>query len=88
MKENQNGSQEIIKIPGDVLIDILALIVRERIKHEVCEVIENRSLVMIALTPEQSNPRHQKALKNISQILEYYHEHRTEESEDLDWKED
>lgn len=80
--------RENLKIPADVLVDIFALIVREGFKHEVFQVIENRSLVHLTLFCDPKNRKQEMTLKSIKQILEFYDDYRISENEELDWRED
>ena len=87
MKEDE-FTEETIKIPHDMSIDIFAIIVKEGLKHEIIEVIENRSLIILAVKFNKNQPRHQKVKENILDLLKYYEEYRWEENEELNWKED
>jgi uncharacterized FlgJ-related protein len=87
MKEEEI-SEETLKIPHDMSIDIFAIIVKEGLKHEILEVIENRSLIIMAVQYNKNQPRHQNVRQNIQDLLKEYHEYRWEENEELNWKED
>ena len=65
MKTDKNIAEETIKIPMDMMMDILAIVVKEELKHEIVNIIPNRNTVIIELEYERSNQRAEKAIKNI-----------------------
>jgi hypothetical protein len=83
---NPNLTEESLCIPVDLLLDILAIVVRESITHEVTQVIENRSLIYLCIYLNPNDRRHQQLLQNIQSILEEYKEYRWEESEQVNWR--
>lgn len=85
--KNKNISEENIKVPVDLIMDILGIIIKEGFKHEVIQVIENRSTIVIALFHHKDSLRHQRVLDNIKNLLDEYKEYRWAENEQLDWRE-
>ena len=81
-----NLTEESLCIPTDVLVDILTIIVKESILHEVTQVIENRSLIYLSIYMNPNDRRHQQILQNINNILQEYKEYRWEESEQINWR--
>lgn len=79
--------EEIIKVPADMLMDILAIIVKEELRHEIVGVLENRGVVHIAITIDDKLPRQAKAVQNIQNLLLSYNQYRHEENQPLNWKE-
>lgn len=91
MKENNEHheiGEETLRIPQDMSIDVLALIVKERLKLEIIQVIENRSLIVVVVYYNKKDNRHKKVIENARTMLEYYDDCRWSESENKDWKED
>ncbi len=86
--KDEEITEETLKIPLDMSIDIFAIIVKEGLKHEILEVIENRSLIIMAVQYNKKQSRHQKIKENIQELLQEYNEYRWEENEQLNWKED
>jgi hypothetical protein len=88
MKTDKNIAEETIKIPMDMMMDILAIVVKEELKHEIVNIIPNRNMVILELTYERSNQRAEKAIKNIQTLLADYQHYRSWEHEEVNWKED
>ena len=87
MKEEIELTEESLSVPQDMVIDILSIIVKEGIKHEVTKVIESRALIFIAVFYDEKLSRHQKIKQNIQNLLRDYSEYRWAENEQLDWRE-
>ena len=88
MKTDKNIVEESIKIPMDMMMDILTIVVKEELKHEIISVIPNRSIIAMELGYNRDNQRAEKAVKNIRTLLADYQHYRTWEDEDVNWKED
>jgi putative lipoic acid-binding regulatory protein len=86
MKDNKETTEETLKIPSDMLIDILGIIVKEELKHEIIEVIQNRSLVVITVWHEKNSARTGKVIENIKNLLLDYEHFRSSENEELNWR--
>ena len=86
MKEEKEIIEETVKIPADMSIDVLAVIVKEKLKHEIIEVIENRSLIVLAISYDKNLSRHQNILHDIRNMLEDYNIFRYEEVEKINWR--
>lgn len=82
-----NLADEIIKVPQDMLIDILAILTKEELKYEITEVLENRASATFSIAIDRSKPRQIKVLQNIQQLLTSYNEYRYSEDETLNWRE-
>ncbi|MCC6447500.1 MAG: hypothetical protein IT215_02290 [Chitinophagaceae bacterium] len=87
LNNRSNLVEENICIPGDLLIEILGIIVRENLPHEITQVSENKSLVFVSLYINKSDMRHTKLIQNIHRLLTEYKEFRWEESEQFNWRE-
>jgi len=83
----RNTTEESLKVPADVLLDILGIIVKESLKHEITQVIESRSIVVVAVFFDNGTLKQQRILQNIQNILEEYREYRWSNSEDINWRE-
>lgn len=86
MKEEKEITEEVLKIPADMLLEILHIIVKEGLKHEVIQVVQNRSLVVISAHYDKSVVRMQKVIYNIQNILLDYQHYRTWENEEFNWR--
>lgn len=84
---NSNQKNEIIKVPQDMLIDILAILLKEELNFEIIEVLENRASAVMAIEIEGEKPRQNKVLQNIQSLLASYNEFRFSENETLNWRE-
>lgn len=82
----RNTKEESLKIPTDILLDILTAIVKEQIRHEVTDVLESRGMVKISLYLNNDLLKHQRVLQNIQNIIEDYNEYRYSENEELNWR--
>lgn len=87
MKDLEELSEQMIKIPVDMVTDVFAIILKERIKHEVIGVLENRKTLVVAISIDKKSNRHQKALQNILNQLADYEEYRWSENEEINWRE-
>jgi len=83
----KNTNEEVIKVPLDMAIDLLAIIVRERIKHDIINVIESRSIIVVALYFDKGFSKQQSIMQNIQNLLEEYDEFRWSQNEQLNWRE-
>jgi len=82
----KNTTEESLKIPSDILLDVLAVIVKETIRHEITQVVEGRSMVILSVYLNDGSLKQQRALQNIQSMLEEYNEYRYSENEELDWR--
>ena len=80
-------TDEIIKVPQDMLIDILSILLKEELKYDITEVLENRSIAVIAISIDGNKSRQLKAIQNIKELLNAYNEFRYSENETLNWRE-
>jgi hypothetical protein len=80
-------TDEIIKVPQDMLIDILSIFLKEELKYDITEVLESRSIAVIAISIDSNKSRQLKALQNIKELLNAYNEFRYSENETLNWRE-
>lgn len=86
MNNNKEIIEETLKIPGDMLIDILGIIAKERLKHEVTEVNQNRSFIMMTVLFDKNLLRVQKVIENIKNLILDYEYFRSSENEELNWR--
>lgn len=80
-------TDEIIKVPQDMLIDILSILLKEELKYDITEVLESRSVAVIAISIDSNKSRQLKAVQNIKELLNAYNEFRYSENETLNWRE-
>lgn len=86
MKNENEIIEESIQIPCDMLIDILAIIVKEQLKHEIIQVIENRSVIVLSVSYDKHLSRHQNVIQNIKTLLADYNSFRYQEEEKVNWR--
>lgn len=77
---------EVIKIPQDMILDILSILLKEELNYEITEVLENRAMAVIVIGIDQSKPRQLKVFQNIQELLSTYNEFRFSENETLNWR--
>ena len=82
----RNTIEESLKIPTDILLDVLAIIVKEHMRHEVTDVLESRGIVKVSLYLNNDLLKHQRILQNIQSIIEEYSEYRYSDIEELNWR--
>lgn len=88
MKTDKNIAEEVVKIPMDMMMDILTIIVKEELKHEIINLVPNRSIVIMEITYDRTKERSDKAIKNIQALLAEHQHYRSWEDENVNWKED
>ena len=88
MKQEKEIIEETIKIPIDIVVDVLSVIVKEKLNHEVIHVIQNRSLIVLSISYDKNFSRHQNTLYDIRAMLEDYNNFRSEEEEqeNVNWR--
>ncbi|MDR6571024.1 hypothetical protein [Chitinophaga ginsengisegetis] len=59
-------------IPIDVLLDIIRILFNNRLHWQVEAINEQESTLLVQISQQQGNPKHQKALQNIIGILGDY----------------
>jgi len=87
MKDQKENTEESIKIPADMMIDIFAILVDENLKHEIIEVLVNRKTVIVAVSYKKDLIKHQKIMQNIQDLLADYEHFRWSENEQTNWRE-
>ncbi|HXB41691.1 MAG TPA: hypothetical protein VNZ49_14215 [Bacteroidia bacterium] len=87
MKDEKETSEETLKVPADMLLEILNIIAKEGLKHEVVQVMMNRSLAVISVYYDKNITRNQKVINNIQSLLSDYRDFRESENEELNWRE-
>jgi len=87
MKEEKEITEEVLKIPGDMLLEIFTILIKEGLKHEVIQVVQSRSLAIISVCYDKTIARTQKVVYNIQNILADYQHYRSWENEELNWRE-
>lgn len=82
----RNTKEESLKIPTDILLDVLTIIVKEHMRHEVTDVLESRGIVKVSLYLNDNLLKQQRVLQNIQCIIEEYNKYRYSDYEELNWK--
>ncbi len=83
----KNTDQEVIKVPLDMAMDIISIVVKERLKHDIIQVVESRGLIVIALYFDKGFTKQQSIMQNIKSLLDEYDEFRWSQNEQLNWRE-
>lgn len=86
MKTENEITEVVLKIPSDILMDILHIIVKEGLKHEVVQVVQNRGMAVMSVYYDKSVVRLQKVINNIQNILLDYQHYRSWENEEFNWR--
>lgn len=87
MKRAEEIKEEIIKVPQDMLIDILAVLLLEALPFEIIRVQQSRGIAMIAIQVDGKLSRQEKVLQNIQSLLDDYNQFRFSEFENFKWRE-
>ena len=88
MKDQKEITEESFKLHTDMLMDVLLIIVKENLKHEIIEVMPNRSMVVIAISYDKKSSRHLSVIGNIQGHIDDYNHYRFWENEELkNWRE-
>ncbi len=87
MKNQSEITEEVIKVPQDLLIDVLSIILKENLKYEITQIQENRSIAVIAIGLDRNQSRQVKAFQNIQNHLHYYNDYRYGQNESFNWRE-
>jgi hypothetical protein len=87
MNDRSELTEETLKIPLDILLDVLTIIVDEKLKYEVIEVSQNRSLVILVVFYKKSSIRDQKIIDNLENLILDYEHIRHSENEEFNWSE-
>jgi hypothetical protein len=85
-KQIKDLNEESLSIPADMLLDVLAIIVTEGLRHEITQVITNRSIVNLLVYIQPTEKRQHQALQNIKDLLQEYNDYRWEETNDTNWR--
>ena len=88
MKTREEKTEEVLKIPSDMLIDVLAIILKEGLEYELIQVLENRAVAVLAIRIDGKLSREGKALQNIQDLLSSYNEYRYSQDESFNWREE
>jgi hypothetical protein len=81
-----NIADENIKVPQDMILDVLSILLKEDLNYEITEILENRAMALFAITIDRDKPRQLKAFQNIQELLNSYNEFRFSENETLNWR--
>ena len=85
--EDQFQNEVRFKVPADILIDVLAILIREELGYEIIQVQEMRKTALMAVQIDSSLPRQIKAKENIQSLIAIYEDYRYNEPEETDWRE-
>lgn len=88
MKTDHNIIEDAVKIPLDMMMDILNIILKEELKHEIINILPNRNMVTIQISYDKINQRAEKAVSSMHTLLTEYQHYRSWEDENVNWKEE
>lgn len=87
MNTKNEITEQSIKVPSDMLIDIFAIILKEDLKYEVVQVLENKAVMILSIEIDGKQSRQVKVMQNIQNQLHAYNDYRYGENESLNWRE-
>ena len=70
MENNTNIKR--YKVPQDILMDILRILFKNNIKHQITGIQERENIILLNVHLKQNNIKSEEAQENISSILEDY----------------
>ncbi|MCX6183003.1 MAG: hypothetical protein NT150_13875 [Bacteroidetes bacterium] len=84
---NEKGfEKESYAIPADIIPEIAQIILQTGLPHEIIGVKENCRQVIIEIAYKSNFKFHSQAIDNISDLLKDYHELRSEEGNNINWR--
>ena len=86
MNTKNEQKEETIKVPADMLLDILGIILKERLKYDIVQIIENRAIAVMQISVDSNPSRQLKAIQNIHNLLSTYNDYRFGQDESLNWR--
>jgi hypothetical protein len=87
MKTREEMSEEIIRVPQDMLIDVLAILFEEGLPFEITQVRAARAIAIVAIQVDGNLSRHEKILQNLQDLLEGYDQYRFSDEKISNWRE-
>ncbi len=87
MNSKNELTEETIKVPSDMVIDIFSIILKEGLKHEVIQVVENRGLAVMVIGVDGNQSRQVKVIQNIRNLISTYNDYRYLQEEAYNWRE-
>lgn len=87
MNTKAEQKEETIKVPADMLLDILGIILKEGLRYEIVQIIENRAIAVMQIGIDGNPSRQLKAIQNINNLLSTYNDYRFGQDESLNWRE-
>lgn len=87
MNTKTEHKEETIKVSADMLLDILGIILKEGLKYEIIQIIENRAIAVIQVGVDSNPSRQAKVIQNINNLLSTYNDYRFGQDESLNWRE-
>ncbi len=79
-------TDETIKVPQDMILDILSILLKEQLTYEITQVLENHAMAVFVIGIDQGKPRQLKVFQNIQGLLNAYDDFRFSEDEIIDWR--
>ena len=85
--KNKDYTSETYAIPADVMIEIAQIILQADLPHEIISVKVSKGQIIFSISHQANLKFHQKAIKNITDIIEQYQILCSSDEETNDWRE-
>jgi len=84
--KNKDYTSDTYAIPTDVMVEIAQVILQADLPHEIINVKESKGQIIFSISHQANLKFHQKAIKNISDIIEEYQTLCSNDEETNDWR--
>ena len=85
--KNKDYTAETYAIPIDVMVEIAQVILQADLRHEIISVKESKGQIIFSISHQANLKFHQKAIKNIVNIIDEYQILCGNDEETNDWRE-
>ena len=85
--KNKDYTTETYVIPADVMVAIAQIILQADLPHEIIGVKESKGQIIFSISHQANLKFHQKAIQNITDIIEEYQTLCGNDEETNDWRE-
>jgi hypothetical protein len=84
--KNKDYTAETYAIPADVMVEIAQIILQADLPHEIISVKESKAQIIFSISHQANLKFHQKAIKNITDIIEEYQTLCSNDEETTEWR--
>ncbi len=85
--KHKDYTVETYAIPTDVMVEIAQIILQADLPHEIIGIKERKGQIILSISHQVNLKFHQKAIKNITDIIEEYQTLSGNDEETNDWRE-